>query len=98
MCALTTSRTSSVPQSAIAGRIPGVTIRSYLRIFRERRKLIALVVVLAVGIAALVTALTPKTYQADVQVFVSSNGDNSSGSTQYDQQAAAISQVTTFAQ
>lgn len=76
-----------------------MTLQSYLRIFRERYKVLALVTLLCVAVAVLITALTPKTYQADVQIFVTSNGDiAASGVGQYDQQAAALSQVTTFSQ
>jgi non-specific protein-tyrosine kinase len=76
-----------------------VTLRAYLRIFRERWRLIALMLVLAVGVAILITALVPKTYQASVQVFISSNVDTSgSGTGQYEQQAAIQAQTSTFAE
>ena len=74
-----------------------MTLQAYLRIFRERWRLIALVFLVAVGLASLLTAITPKTYQADAQVFVSTNG-NVPAAGQYDEQAAAQAQVTTFAQ
>lgn len=75
-----------------------MTLQSYLRIFRERYKVLLLVTLICVGLAVLITAATPKTYQASVQVFVTANGDVAAGGVgQYDQQAAALSQVTTFA-
>jgi capsular exopolysaccharide synthesis family protein len=74
-----------------------VTLQSYLRIFRERWRLIALVFVVAVGLASLLTALSPKVYQADAQVFVTSNNDRAATG-QYDEQAAAQAQTSTFAE
>jgi non-specific protein-tyrosine kinase len=53
-----------------------VTIGSYLRILRERWKLILAFVVVSTAIAVVVTAITPKQYEATAQVFVSVNGGN----------------------
>lgn len=76
-----------------------MTLRAYLRIFRERWRVIALVLLGAIGLATLLTALTPKSYQAEAQVFVSANGDSASGAVgQYDAAAAAQAQVSTFAE
>jgi capsular exopolysaccharide synthesis family protein len=75
-----------------------VTLRAYLRILRERWRLIALLVLLAVGVAVLITGLTPKTYQASAQVFVSANSDVTDVNGQYQQQAAIQAEVSTFAQ
>jgi len=74
-----------------------VTLRAYLRIFRERWRLVVLVVVLATGVAILITALMPKTYEASVQVFVTSNSSDTGNTSQYDPVAAAQNQVSTFA-
>lgn len=72
--------------------------RSYLRIFRERWKLVVAIILLAVGIASVISALSPKTYQANVQVFVSANNiSNNVINSQYDQNLAAQAQVATFA-
>lgn len=49
-----------------------MTLRAYLRVLRERWKLLAFFVVLSTGIAVLVTDLTPNTYQATAQVLVTS--------------------------
>jgi capsular exopolysaccharide synthesis family protein len=51
-----------------------VTLRAYLRVLRERWKLVALFVVAATALAVLVTVITPKQYQATAQVLVSANG------------------------
>jgi capsular exopolysaccharide synthesis family protein len=50
-----------------------VTLRSYLRIMREQWWLVALMTVSAIGVAVLVTLLTPKTYTAHARVLVSAN-------------------------
>ena len=74
-----------------------MTLRAYLRIFRERWKLILIIFVVAIGIALGVTAVTPKSYQATTQLYVASNlsGD---ASTQYQQQISAQTIVGTLAQ
>lgn len=74
-----------------------VTLRSYVRVLRERWRLATLVLLLGIGLASLITAASPKVYEADAQVFVSTNGSQPN-SGQYDQQAAAQSMTTTFAQ
>ncbi|HEV7206734.1 MAG TPA: polysaccharide biosynthesis tyrosine autokinase [Jatrophihabitans sp.] len=74
-----------------------MTLRSYQRALRERWRLLALVLLLSLGLAVLITAATPKVYQADAQIFVTSNGDRASTG-QYDEQAATQAQVTTFSQ
>jgi len=73
-----------------------VTLRAYLRIFRERWRLVALATLLGVALAILITELMPKTYEASVQVFVTSN-TNDNTTSQYDPVAAAQNQVGTFA-
>jgi non-specific protein-tyrosine kinase len=76
-----------------------VTLSSYLRIFRERWKVIALMVLLGIGVAAVITALSPKVYQANVQVFVSFNSDTAgTGADAYAQNAALQQEVATFAE
>jgi capsular exopolysaccharide synthesis family protein len=49
-----------------------VTLRAYLRVLRERWKLVAFFTVLSVALAIVITALTPKVYQATAQVYVAS--------------------------
>jgi capsular exopolysaccharide synthesis family protein len=77
-----------------------MTLQSYLRILAERWKLIVLFVILGTGIAVLVTATTPKTYQANVQLFVATSSTTSAINTDVQYQAAAFTQtqVQTFAQ
>jgi non-specific protein-tyrosine kinase len=76
-----------------------VTLRAYLRIFRERWRIVALFLVLGIGAAVLITAVIPQTYQASVQVFVSANTEGTSGAVgQFDQQAAIQAQTSTFAE
>lgn len=74
-----------------------MTLRAYLGIFRQRWKLIALIVLLSTGIAVLITSMTAKVYTATAQIYVSANGPGSTSSSAYDKQAAILSQVTTFA-
>lgn len=74
-----------------------MTARNYLRVLRERWRLITVIVLLSIGVAALVTAGTPKVYQATAQVFVSSNA-SSDPIAQYQAAAFAQSQVATYAQ
>ncbi|PZS20053.1 MAG: hypothetical protein DLM57_02755 [Pseudonocardiales bacterium] len=73
-----------------------MTLRAYLRILQERWKLVALFVIAATGMAVLITALSPKTYQATAQIFVSSNG-SSDPLAQYQAAAFAQAQVQTYA-
>jgi non-specific protein-tyrosine kinase len=78
-----------------------VTLQSYLRILAERWKLIVLFVLLGTGIAVLLTATTPKTYQASVQMFVATSTATSAiGDPNVNYQAVAFTQtqVQTFAQ
>jgi capsular exopolysaccharide synthesis family protein len=77
-----------------------VTLQSYLRILAERWKLIVLFVLLGTGIAVLVTATTPKTYQASVQLFVATSSTTSTinSDVQYQSVAFTQAQVQTFAQ
>ena len=77
-----------------------MTLQSYLRILAERWKLIVLFVLLGTGIAVLVTATTPKTYQASVQLFVATSSTTSTINTdvQYQSVAFTQAQVQTFAQ
>ncbi|MCU1656190.1 MAG: Capsular exopolysaccharide family [Pseudonocardiales bacterium] len=74
-----------------------MTLRAYLRILRERWKLVALFVIASTAVAVGVTAATAKVYQASVQVFVSSNG-SSDPLAQYQAAAFAQAQVQTYAQ
>ena len=73
-----------------------MTVSGYLRIFRERWRLIATVTVLSFLIALGITVATPKQYQASAQVFVASNTTNDPAA-QYEAAAFLQSQVSTFA-
>lgn len=75
-----------------------MTLQSYVRIFGERWKLIVLFVLAGTGLAVLLTAMTPKVYQADVQIFVATTNDTSNSATQYEAAAFTQTQVQTFAQ
>ena len=78
-----------------------MTLQSYLRILAERWKLIVLFVLIGTGIAVLLTATTPKTYQASVQLFVATSSTTSSTintDVQYQSVAFTQAQVQTFAQ
>jgi capsular exopolysaccharide synthesis family protein len=75
-----------------------VTLRAYLRIFRERWKLIWVIAVIAIGIAIGITAITPKSYAASAQLFVSANGESlatqgAQGSTYVQQLVTSLSRV-----
>jgi len=73
-----------------------VTLRAYLRILRERWKLVALFVIAATGLAVLITVITPKEYVASAQVLVASNG--SADALSQAQAAAYVqTQVQTYA-
>jgi len=72
-----------------------VNLRSYLRVFSERWKLIVSLVLLGVVVAGVVTVLTNKTYKATAQLFVQSNG-NADPATQYQAVAFAQALVQTY--
>jgi non-specific protein-tyrosine kinase len=72
-----------------------VTLRAYLRVLGERWKLIVVFVLASTGVAIVVTATTPKVYQADVQIFVASVDSNSALNAQG--AAFTATQVATFA-
>jgi non-specific protein-tyrosine kinase len=74
-----------------------VTLRSYLRVLRERWKLLVSFTILATLVAVVITVLTPKSYTATAQVLVAAAGATDPVSSS--QQAAYIeTQVSTFAQ
>ena len=50
-----------------------MTLRAYLRVLRERWRLLVVFILVATGIALLITDLTPKSYQATAQVLVSTS-------------------------
>ncbi|GAB3758455.1 polysaccharide biosynthesis tyrosine autokinase [Yimella radicis] len=64
-------------------------LQSYLRVLRKRWRTIVTTALIVVGLAALMTALTPKTYQSKVQFFVSTS--DASGNAQ-------LAQGSTFSQ
>ncbi|MFN2560853.1 MAG: polysaccharide biosynthesis tyrosine autokinase [Jatrophihabitans sp.] len=74
-----------------------MTLRAYLRVLRERWRLVVVFVLVATGVALLITNLTPKTYSATAQVLVSTS---SAGDASVLNQANAFVtvQVPTFAQ
>ena len=57
-----------------------MTLLSYVRTIRARWRALALIVLCTVSMGALVTLVSPRLYQADAQVFVSSSSDTSSTS------------------
>ena len=59
--------------------------------------MVVLALVVCVGAAVLITSLTPKTYEASVQVYVGPNASATVLNGPYEQQAAAQQQVITFA-
>ena len=78
-----------------------MTLRAYLGILRERWHLIAVFVLLGLGLSVLLTSLTPRSYQASAQVFVSANSDIvdvANGGGAYANQAAIQAAVSTYAQ
>lgn len=74
-----------------------MTLRSYLRVLRERWKLLLLFVFVATAAAAAITVLTPKSYQATAQVLVSTSV-TSDPSLQVQAQAYVATEVATYAQ
>jgi capsular exopolysaccharide synthesis family protein len=74
-----------------------VTLRTYLRVLGERWRLVALFVVAATIVAVVVTALTPKKYQASAQLYVASNIVGAESAVAAQQQLYVEQQVATFA-
>lgn len=74
-----------------------MTLRSYLRVFAERWKVIAALVIVGLLVAAGVTLLTSKSYRAQAQLFVQSNG-SSDPALQYQAVAFAQQLVQTYTQ
>jgi len=56
-----------------------VELKDYIRIIRKRWRIIVAVVLVVVAGAALATALSPKVYQAQTRLFVSTSGGNDNG-------------------
>jgi capsular exopolysaccharide synthesis family protein len=73
-----------------------VTLRAYLRVLRERWLLIVVFVLIATGIALVITTLTPKSYSATAQVLFSSS-TSADPSVQAQANAFVTTQVPTFA-
>lgn len=67
-------------------------LRDYLRLLRNRWRLIGACALLAIAAAAAFAALTTKTYQAHVRLFVSTQ-DSAAGTAQSLQQGALFSQA-----
>ena len=74
-----------------------VTLRDYLRIFRERWKLMWVITAVTIGIAILITVISPNVYQSDAQLFVSSNTAPDPNAS-YEGVISAQQQVASFAQ
>ena len=74
-----------------------VTLRAYLRVLRERWKLVVAFIVLATGLAIVITLITPKQYEATAQVLVASSG-STDPLTQAQAAAYNATQVSTFAE
>jgi succinoglycan biosynthesis transport protein ExoP len=55
-----------------------VELKDYIRIIRKRWRIIVAVTLVVLAGAALATALSPKVYQADTQLFVSTSGGSDS--------------------
>ncbi|WP_083450054.1 polysaccharide biosynthesis tyrosine autokinase [Luteipulveratus mongoliensis] len=64
-------------------------LQSYARILRKRWRIIPAVALLVVALATLLTVLTPKTYQSNIQFFVSTSDSSDS---------AQLAQGSTFTQ
>ncbi|MDT4924711.1 MAG: Chain length determinant protein, partial [Pseudonocardiales bacterium] len=73
-----------------------MTLRAYLRVLRERWLLIVVFVLIATGIALVITTLTPKSYSATAQVLFSSS-TSADPSVQAQANAFVTTQVPTFA-
>jgi succinoglycan biosynthesis transport protein ExoP len=58
-----------------------VELKDYIRIGRKRWRIIVAVMLVVLAGAALATALSPKIYQAQTQLFVSTSGGNDNSST-----------------
>jgi capsular exopolysaccharide synthesis family protein len=65
-----------------------VNLRSYLRVLRERWKLVLFFLVASVGVAVVVTAESPKEYTATAQVYVVPLSSLNTGAQQYTGAAA----------
>ena len=59
-----------------------VELQDYLNVIRKRWMIIAAVALVTLGLAAAYTALTPRTYAATTQFFVSTSGDDTTSSLQ----------------
>lgn len=64
-------------------------LQDYLNVIRKRWMIIAAVALVTLGLAAAYTALTPRTYAASTQFFVSTSGEDST---------SALAQGNTFTQ
>ncbi|MCW2496262.1 polysaccharide biosynthesis tyrosine autokinase [Jatrophihabitans sp.] len=73
-----------------------MNLRSYLRVLRERWKLVLFFLVASIGVAVVVTVESPKVYTASVQVFVQPTSSVTS-QTQYTGVVAGQALVTTYA-
>ncbi len=73
-----------------------MSLRSYVRVLRERWMLLLLFVLISTGTALLITELTPKSYQATAQVLVVSSTP-ADASVQNQANAFVTTQVPTYA-
>lgn len=74
-----------------------MTLRSYLRVLRERWRLVLIFTLLGTIISAAITVVTPKVYEATAQVFVASYNATADPASAGQEQAYIATQVSTFA-
>lgn len=74
-----------------------MTLRAYLRILKERWRLVAVFTGVSLLLAFIITELTPKVYEASAQVYVAASGNSADQSTQLQAAAAVQYQVSTYA-
>src|SRR3954466_1824360 len=74
-----------------------VELQDYLNVIRKRWMIIAAVALVTLGLSAAYTALTPRTYAATTQFYVSTSGDDTASSLQQGN-TFSQSKVKTYAQ
>ncbi|WP_330476585.1 polysaccharide biosynthesis tyrosine autokinase [Terrabacter sp. C0L_2] len=72
-------------------------LQDYLNVIRKRWMIIAAVTLVTLGLAAAYTALSPRTYAASTQFYISTSGDDSTSSLQQGN-TFSQSKVKTYAQ
>ncbi|TAM89731.1 MAG: chromosome partitioning protein, partial [Jatrophihabitans sp.] len=74
-----------------------MTLQSYLRVLRERWKLIVATLAVAILAAVGITLATPTTYTATAQIFVAPNISSADPSQQYQAEYFVQTQIATYA-